>query len=230
MADDGIFVHQFELGPWDNFIYLVGDKATRTCAVVDPAWDADFILQEAERLGVDITHVLCTHSHFDHVNRVDALVERKDLPVHMLGEEIDFSGFRSENLERHGPGDVLTIGKHLELTMIHTPGHTPGSTTYRIRDAIVTGDTLFVQGCGRCDFVGGDPAVMYETLKRLTESLPKNTRMYPGHNYGPVTVSTLDEELAENPYLRHQTVTDFVTHRMEGKTAGTELPPPPEWP
>ena len=230
MTDEGIFVHQFELGPWENFIYLVGDKATRTCAVVDPAWDADAILREAEALDVDITHVLCTHSHFDHVNRVDAIVEKTDVPVHMLGEEIDFSGFRSENLVRQSPGDSLTIGKHLDVTFVHTPGHTPGSTTYRIRDAIVTGDTMFVQGCGRCDFVGGDPQVMFQTLKGLVGSLPSATRMYPGHNYGPVTVSTLDEELRENPYLQHQTLEDFVAHRMEGKTAGTKLPPPPEWP
>ena len=79
MAEEGVFVHQFELGPWDNFIYFIGDKATRTCAVVDPAWDADVILSEAEKLGVDITHVLCTHSHFDHVNRVDALAETLDV-------------------------------------------------------------------------------------------------------------------------------------------------------
>ena len=230
MAEEGIFVHQFELGPWDNFIYFVGDKATRTCAVVDPAWDADAILDEAAKLGVEITHALCTHSHFDHVNRVDALLEKKDIPVHMLGEEIDFSGFRSENLERRSPGDVLRVGEHLDITFVHTPGHTPGSTTYRISDAIVTGDTMFVQGCGRCDFVGGDPEVMYETLRGLVRALPKETRMYPGHNYGPVTVSTLDEELRENPYLQHQTLTDFVAHRMDGKTAGTQLPPPPEWP
>lgn len=230
MADEGIFVHQFELGPWENFIYLVGDKSTRTCAVVDPAWDAELIVEEADKLDVAITHVLCTHSHFDHVNRVDALVEKLDVPVHMLGEEIDFSGFGSENLRRHRPGDVLTIGKHLELTFVHTPGHTPGSTTYRIRDAIVTGDTMFVQGCGRCDFVGGDPEVMFGTLKGLVDSLPRETRMYPGHNYGPVAVSTLDEELRDNPFLQHQTVRDFVTHRMEGKTPGTELPPPPDWP
>ena len=152
------------------------------------------------------------------------------LNADMLGEEIDFSGFRSENLERHRPGDLLTVGKHLEITFMHTPGHTPGSTTYRIRDAIVTGDTMFVQGCGRCDFVGGDPEVMFGTLKGLVEVLPRDTRMYPGHNYGPVSVSTLDAELAENPYLQHQTVTDFIAHRMEGKTPGTELPPPPEWP
>ncbi|MEM8606213.1 MAG: MBL fold metallo-hydrolase [Myxococcota bacterium] len=230
MSDEGIFVHQFECGPWDNFIYLVGDKSTRTCAVVDPAWDIDAILDEAEKLDVEITHALCTHSHFDHVNRVDALLERKDVPVHMLRAEVEFSGFRSENLEQHAPGDVLSVGDHLEITMVHTPGHTPGSVTYRLRDAIVTGDTLFIQGCGRCDFVGGDPEVMYETLKGLTESLPRDTRMYPGHNYGPVTVSTLDEELRENPYLQHATLDDFVSHRMEGKTTGTQLPPPPDWP
>lgn len=230
MSDDGIFVHQFELGPWENFIYLLGDRATRTCAVVDPAWDADVIFEEADRLDVEITHVLCTHSHFDHVNRVEAVLEKRDIPVHMLGKEIDFSGFACENIERRNPGDVLRIGDHLEVTLVHTPGHTPGSTTYRIRDAIVTGDTLFVQGCGRCDFVGGDPGVMYETLKSLTQSLPKDTRMYPGHNYGPVTVSTLDEELKDNPYLRHPTVSDFIVHRMEGKTPGTSLPPSPDWP
>jgi glyoxylase-like metal-dependent hydrolase (beta-lactamase superfamily II) len=211
-VESEIFVHQFELGPWDNFIYFVGDKASRSCAVVDPAWDADFILEEAKRLDVEISNIL----------------EKRDVPVHMLGEEIDFSGFRCENLQRRSPGDVVRIGDHLEITMVHTPGHTPGSTTYRIRDAVVTGDTLFIQGCGRCDFVGGDPDVMYETLKSLTESLPRDTRMYPGHNYGPVTVSTLDEELKENPYLQHQTLDAFVSHRMEGKTPNTNLPPPPE--
>ena len=227
-VESEIFVHQFELGPWDNFIYFVGDKASRSCAVVDPAWDADFILEEAKRLDVEISNILCTHSHFDHVNRVDAILEKRDVPVHMLGEEIDFSGFRCENLQRQSPGDVVRIGDHLEITMVHTPGHTPGSTTYRIRDGVVTGDTLFIQGCGRCDFVGGDPKVMYQTLKSLTESLPRDTRMYPGHNYGPVTVSTLDEELKENPFLQHQTLDAFVSHRMEGKTPGTKLPPPPE--
>ncbi|MGB5808983.1 MAG: MBL fold metallo-hydrolase [Polyangiales bacterium] len=227
---EGIFVHQFELGPWDNFIYLIGDKATRTCAVVDPAWDVRAILDEAERIDVEITHALCTHSHFDHVNRVDALLEHRDIPVHMLGTEIEFSGFHSENLQSHSPGDVIRVGEHLEITMVHTPGHTPGSTTYQIQDAIVTGDTLFVQGCGRCDFVGGDPEIMYATLKTLTESLPKATRMYPGHNYGPLTVSTLDEELRENPYLRHATLDEFVAHRMDGKSPGTELPAAPDWP
>lgn len=225
----GIFVHQFELGPWQNFIYLVGDRTTRTCAVVDPAWDAATILREAAQLEVQITHILCTHSHFDHVNQVDALLEATDAPVHMLGQEIDFSGFRCENLVRHDPGDRLTIGEHLEISMMHTPGHTPGSTSYRIADAVVLGDTLFVNGCGRCDFVGGDPAVMFQTLQGLITHLPPETVLYPGHNYGDIPTAILDHQLQTNPYLKLPTVEEFIGHRMQGKQPNTPLPPAPAW-
>ena len=144
MEAEGLFVHQFRLGPWDNFIYFIGDRSTRTCAVVDPAWDVGTIVREAERLDVTITHVLCTHSHFDHVNRVDALLATHDVPVHMLDAEVEFSGFRCENLVRSSPGDTLLVGKHAEVTFMHTPGHTPGSTCYRVREGVVAGDTLFV--------------------------------------------------------------------------------------
>lgn len=229
MTSDGIFVHQLPLGPWDNFIYFLGDRSTRKVAVVDPAWHAPTILREAERLDVEIAALLCTHSHFDHVNAVEELLRSLDVPVHMLAPEVDFSGFRCENLVVSKPGDVVTIGDQLELTMMHTPGHTPGSCSYRLRDAIVTGDTLFVNGCGRCDFVGGDPETMYATLQALVDKLPADTRMYPGHNYGPTPSATLDEQLRDNPYLQHATVAEFVAHRMTGKTPNTQLPPAPAW-
>lgn len=225
----GPLVHQIPLGPWDNFIYFLGCGRTREVAVVDPAWDAATILREAERLDVTIRHILCTHSHFDHVDQVDALLERLDIPVHMLGEEIDFSGFRCENLVRHRPGDRLTVGQELELTMMHTPGHTPGSVSYRIAGAVVTGDTLFVNGCGRCDFVGGDPEVMFATLHELLDALPGDTVMYPGHDYGQTRSARLDAQRDDNPYLAYGTVADFVRHRMEGKTPGSPLPPKPDW-
>jgi len=229
MSDDGIFVHQFELGPWDNFIYLIGDKATRKAAVVDPAWHADTIFAEADRLGVQIEHILCTHSHFDHVDQVDALLEKLDIPVHMLAEEVDFASFACENLERRSPGDRLAIGEHCEITFMHTPGHTPGSTTYRLRDSIVTGDTLFINGCGRCDFVGGDPPTMFKTLNEICDRLPGDTVVYPGHNYGNTPTATLADQLEHNPFLVQPTLEDFVTHRMDGKTAGSPLPPRPDW-
>ena len=230
MANDGIFVHQLLLGPWDNFIYFIGDRASRKVAVVDPAWHAPTILAEAERLDVEIAALLCTHSHFDHVNAVDELLKTLDVPVHMLAPEVEFSGYRCENLVQSKPGDRVTIGEHLELTMMHTPGHTPGSCSYRIRDGVVTGDTLFVNGCGRCDFVGGDPETMYATLKTLVDKLPGGTTMYPGHDYGPTTTASLDAQLLDNPYLKHPTVREFVAHRMEGKTPNSPLPPgPSDW-
>lgn len=229
MSKPGIFVHQFELGPWDNFLYFIGDKAARQVAVVDPAWHAQTILDEAARLDVEITHILCTHSHFDHVDQVEPLLQSLDIPVHMLGEEIDFSSFSCENLVRHSPGDTVQIGEHVEIAMMHTPGHTPGSVSYRLPDAIVTGDTLFVQGCGRCDFVGGDPEVMYTTLRQLIDKLPLETTIYPGHNYGPTPSSTLDAELDDNPYMAFPTLDGFIGHRMDGKTPNSPLPPRPEW-
>lgn len=226
---EGTFVHQFGLGPWDNFIYLLGCRKTRTCAVIDPAWHADTIFEEAEKLDVKITDVLCTHSHFDHVDQVEAVLAKTDARVHMLKPEIDWSGFKSENLVAHAAGDSITIGEHLDVTFVHTPGHTPGSTSYRIRDGLVTGDTLFVDGCGRCDFVGGDPVVMFGTLRTLLTSLPKDTTLYPGHDYGKTPTTTVDEQLKTNPYMQLPTVADFVAHRMEGKTAGANLPPRPDW-
>lgn len=223
------FVHQFELGPWANFVYFIGDAATRSCAVVDPAWHAPTILREAERLSIRISHILCTHSHFDHINRVEELLQSIDVPVHMLGLEVNFSGFSCENLVQHAAGDTLQIGAHTELAFVHTPGHTPGSVCYAIPGSLVTGDTLFVNGCGRCDFVGGDPAVMYRTLKQLCDVLPRWTRLYPGHNYGATPTSRLDEQLRDNPYLKHATLQDFVEHRMQGKVPGTPLPAAPDW-
>jgi glyoxylase-like metal-dependent hydrolase (beta-lactamase superfamily II) len=226
---DGIFVHQVLLGPWDNFVYFIGDRASRKVAVVDPAWHAPTILAEAARLDVEIAALLCTHSHFDHVNAVEQLLGTLDVPVHMLRPEVEFSGFRCENLQVSSPGDTVRIGEALEITMMHTPGHTPGACCYRLRDGVVAGDTMFVNGCGRCDFVGGDPEVMFTTLRTLVDKLPGDTILYPGHNYGPTPTSTFDAQLRDNPYLRHQTVREFVAHRMDGKRPNTVLPTPPDW-
>ena len=223
------FVHQFELGPWDNFVYFIGDRDTRQCAVVDPAWHARAILTEAERLEVTITHILCTHSHFDHVNQVEALLETLDVPVHMLAPEIEFSSFSCENLVSSRPGDTLELGLTSTIKMLHTPGHTPGSVSYLTGAGLITGDTLFINGCGRCDLVGGDPRTMFATLGMLRDRLPLQTVVYPGHNYGDTPTDTLDAQLRTNPFYQRKTLEDFVNHRMKGRTPGSALPDPPAW-
>ncbi len=223
-----MFIHQYELGPWDNFQYFIGDRQRRAAAVVDPAWHLESILAEEARLDVEIEAILCTHSHFDHVDQVEALLKVRDVPVYMLRQEIDFSGFRCENLRPASPGDTVRVGG-IDIDLLHTPGHTPGSVCYRVQDSVVTGDTLFVDGCGRCDFVGGDPEVMFATLRKLVDDLPRDTKMYPGHDYGQTPVDTLDAQLQSNPYLKLGTVAEFVAHRMEGKTPDAHVPPKPDW-
>ena len=230
MPAEGFFIHQFEVGPWDNFVYFLGDKSTRSCLVVDPAWELDVILNEAAKIDVEISGILCTHSHFDHVNMVDPILAKKDIPVYMLDKEVEWSGFRCENLKKMSAGETLDFGKHAQITFIHTHGHTPGSVSYKVDDSLITGDTLFINGCGRCDFVGGDPEAMYYTLSSLVEKLDHSTNMYPGHNYGDVTVATLTEQLESNPYLRQPSLGDFVAHRMDGRTPNSPFPKvSPEW-
>ena len=241
MAGGGIYLKQLELGPMQNFVYLVGDPVARACVVVDPAWEIDTIVDTAAADGMTITGALVTHTHQDHVGGslaswgmpgripgVEELLERVPARIYVHKVEREFLPGLGSDLVKVDNHDTLGVGR-LTLTFLHTPGHTPGSTSYHVHEVVVTGDTMFVNGCGRCDFVGGDPDTMYRTLHGLIDTLPGSTVMYPGHNYGPTPIARLDEQLATNPYLKLPTLADFVAHRMAGKTPGTFIPPP-AWP
>ena len=162
------FIKAMELGPMDNFIYLLIDESTKTAAVVDPAWDVSAIINQAKKLKVSITDILLTHSHHDHINGIDELLSHFDAQVHLLKAESTFWGKELIKPNLHHGGDQIKLGK-TDIEVLHTPGHTPGSTCYRIGDDLITGDTLFVFGCGRCDLHGGDPELMHTTLKRFRD-------------------------------------------------------------
>lgn len=221
---EAAFIHQFEVGPWDNFLYFVGDRKTRTGMVVDPAWDLEAIETEAAKLDLQLTGILCTHSHFDHVNMVHPLVEKLDVPVYMLDKEVTWANYRSQNLHKVASGDNVRLSTEVEISFLHTPGHTPGSACFLVQDSLVCGDTLFINGCGRCDFLGGDPEAMYYSLKGLKDKIGLKTTLYPGHNYGPVPAATLDEQLVQNPYFKAPTLEDFVKHRMQGRRPNAPFP------
>ena len=155
-----------ELGPMENFIYLIQDQATGRAAVVDPAWEASEIIARAKQNGVIITDVLLTHSHYDHINGIDAVLGEYDAEVHLLKAEADFWGQYKDATNLHHGGDVIKVGD-TEINILHTPGHTPGSACYHVGNNLIAGDTLFVFGCGRCDLAGGDPHEMYKTVKRI---------------------------------------------------------------
>ncbi|MGD8785605.1 MAG: MBL fold metallo-hydrolase [Thioalkalispiraceae bacterium] len=202
-----------ELGPMENFIYLIQDLKTNRAAVVDPAWDVPTILTRAEQLGVTITDILLTHSHHDHINGIEQVLAKFDAQLHLSKTEAEFWGKHLDLPTLHHGGDIIKLGD-TEIQLLHTPGHTPGSACYHLGDDLITGDTMFVYGCGRCDLSGGDPEVMYNTLQKIEHELPGNTCILPGHNYSIVPSTTLTEQISGNPFLHFDQKDNFVEYRM----------------
>ena len=222
-AEPSFEILPLELGPMANIVYLLADRATSRAAVVDPAWEPDTILQAAEQRGLRITDILLTHSHHDHVNAIEQVLERADAAIHLLKPEARFWGRRLARPVLHHGGDRILLGES-EIEVLHTPGHTPGSACYRLGNQLLSGDTLFVYGCGRCDLAGGDPEQMYHTLKRLVAELPPETVVRPGHDYAVVESTTLEEQQRGNPFLHFHTPEEFVFYRMHYHGSHREEP------
>lgn len=202
-----------QLGPMDNFVYIITDLESKKSAVVDPAWDTHKIMQHVQQHNSQIDEILLTHSHHDHINGVDEIVNQYDSQLHLLKAEAEFWQTDLDKPRLHAGGDRIQLGS-TEITVLHTPGHTPGSACYLLDGDIITGDTLFVFGCGRCDLAGGDPEQMYTTLNKMKQQLDVNTRIHPGHNYANKKHSTISEQIEGNPFLHFHDCHDFVDYRM----------------
>ncbi len=207
-------IEAMELGPMENFVYLIVDEKTKKAAVVDPAWDVPAIVSRAKQLDVKITDILLTHSHHDHINGIEGVLNHFDATVNLLKAEAEFWNQKLTKPSLHHGGDKIVLGE-TEINIMHTPGHTPGSTCYRIQNDLLTGDTLFVFGCGRCDLHGGDPEQMHTTLKKFRDELPDSIVIHPGHHYAVQKTSTLAEEFEGNPFMHFTEVDQFVRYRMK---------------
>ena len=197
-----------------NFIYLVGDRQKRECIMVDPAWDVKAVLERAAQDEMKVTGALVTHAHFDHVNGLDEFLKDVKGKIYCNKDEAEFLKYWASDLKPVTDGDKLSVGD-IEITFLHTPGHTPGSQCFLVEDKLVSGDTLFIQACGRCDLPGGNPEQMYFSLKRLA-ALDEKTTLYPGHNYSDTPTSTLGQEKRSNPYLQSPNLQNFLAFRMGG--------------
>ena len=222
VADDTIYLEQMELGPMQNFVYLIGDPVARECVVVDPAWEIDTIVETAQARGMTITGALVTHTHQDHVGGslaswgmpgripgVEELLGRVKLKVYVHKAEREFlRGFGSDlvAVDNHS---TLAIGR-LTLTFMHTPGHTPGSQCFLIDGRLVAGDTLFLEGCGRTDFPGGDPEAMYHSLHALA-GLDGDPVVYPGHQYSAAPSASLSSVRQNNFVYRPRNLDEWKT-------------------
>jgi hydroxyacylglutathione hydrolase len=208
-----VLIQQYEIGPLNNFLYLLGDPSTKEMTIVDPAWDVPFLCAEAKRLGYKITQVFLTHAHPDHVNGLPELLAQHNVPVYISKHEAPFLTAKLNNLVTIENGAKLTLG-NISFDVLHTPGHTPGCQCFLTQGKMICGDLLFIDGCGRCDLPGGDARVMFNSLYKVITKLPDETIVYPGHNYGPTPTDTVGHQKQTNPYLQCESLEEFLSERM----------------
>ena len=186
-----------------NFVYALGDRDTGECLLVDPAYAVRELIDVVGADDMSVTGVLATHYHPDHIGGsmmgytiegISELLEVVDCPIHVQRDETEWitksTSVSDDHLVAHDSGDVLKVGS-IAITMLHTPGHTPGSQCFLVDERLVAGDTLFLEGCGRTDLPGSNPAQMVESLRRLAE-VPDDTILFPGHRYSAANSATMD--------------------------------------
>src|ERR1051325_11912382 len=213
VSQNAIYLKQMELGPMQNFVYLVGDPVARQCVVVDPAWEIDTIVDAAAQDGMTIVGALVTHTHQDHVGGslaswgmpgripgVEELLERVQAKVYVHKAEREFLPGLGSDLVKVDNHDTLPVGR-LAIEFLHTPGHTPGSQCFLLDGRLISGDTLFIGSCGRTDLPGSDPKEMYYSLTQRLGALPDDTVLFPGHNYGGPE-STIGREKRQNRFIQ----------------------------
>lgn len=195
-----------------NFVYIIGDRETGEAMLVDPAYEVHELLEILEAEGLRLTGVLATHWHPDHVGGdlmgypIDGIKELTGMtsvaaPVHIQKPEVEWitrtTGVSVSDLVAHESGDKVMVGD-IPVTLIHTPGHTPGSQCFLVDDRLVAGDTLFLDGCGRTDLPGADPDDMYESLTQRLAIVPDSAVLYPGHLYSPESSAKMGDTRQRN--------------------------------
>jgi glyoxylase-like metal-dependent hydrolase (beta-lactamase superfamily II) len=203
-----------------NFAYLIGDRETREAVVVDPAYAAGDLIDVLARDEMRLSGVLVTHHHPDHVGGemmgfelpgLADLLALQPVPVHVNSSETEWvhrtTGVSESDLRGHDHDDVVEVGA-IPIRLLHTPGHTPGSQCFLVDGRLVSGDTLFLEGCGRTDFPGGDADAIYRSLQSLA-GLPGDPVVYPGHMYSADPSASLSHVRESNFVFRPRSLEEW---------------------
>jgi glyoxylase-like metal-dependent hydrolase (beta-lactamase superfamily II) len=197
-----------------NYVYLIGDRDRGEAVVIDAAYAPGEIVDIADDDGMELVGAVVTHYHADHaggmlggvanIAGVTELLAKRDLPVHIQREErswlIERTGIGEDSIVEHVSGETIMVGD-LPLVVIHTPGHTEGSQCIMFERHLFTGDTLFLDGCGRTDLPGGDPGALYESLTYRLSAIADDIPIFPGHAYSPLPFASMGEVRRSNPVL-----------------------------
>ncbi len=192
--------HILSLGAYQVNTYLIHEASSRTCCVIDPGYEPDTILEKIDELGLSLEAILLTHGHFDHVGAVKALAADTGCRVFLCEKDTAMPPMLTAGklyyTDTYTDGDTVSLAG-LEISVMETPGHTPGSVCLMVEDACFSGDTLFCGSCGRTDLPGGSWKAIQDSLHKLA-ALEKDYRVYPGHGES----TTLAWEKMYNPYMR----------------------------
>ena len=193
-------IHNLQLGAYFTNCYIIHEAASTACCVIDPGARADKVLALLQEKGLTLEAILLTHGHFDHVGAVQDLAKQTGCRVFLCEDDLTMPPNMTAGplfyTDDYHEGDVLHLAG-LQITVLHTPGHTPGSVCLVTEDAIFSGDTLFAASCGRTDLPGGDTAAIMRSLRRLRD-LPGDYRVFPGHSIPTV----LSREREYNRYMK----------------------------
>lgn len=205
-----------------NFVYLIGDRVTKECVVVDPAYGVADLAAIAAADGMTLTGAMVTHYHPDHcggsmmgmqIEGVTELLEVTQMPVHVQADEAEWvtkvTELTAADLTTHQSGDAVMVGE-IPIQLLHTPGHTPGSQCFYVNGCLVSGDTLFLDGCGRTDLPGGDPEALYFSLTQTLAQVPDDTVLFPGHMYSQAPAERLGDTRARNVVFRPGSVEQWM--------------------
>ena len=193
-------IHTLPLGDYQTNTYILLEEGGSDCVIVDAGYNPRTILEVLEKLGLTARAILLTHGHFDHVGAVRTLAAELECPVYIHEAELALPPMITAGplyyTHNYGEGDKLNLAG-LELTVLHTPGHTPGSVCLLCQDHMFSGDTLFQGSCGRTDLPGGDWETIQTSLRRLAK-LEGEYAVHPGHGGN----TALSVEKWYNPYMR----------------------------